>query len=80
MDEAVGSCSPGTSHSSWAGGQQGHGGQAGPPSPVLAQDSRLPGTGGLARLSPFPQALLGHFWPKQRLIFQPGMPVSAFSA
>ena len=28
MDEVVGSCSPGTNHGSWAGGQQGHGGQA----------------------------------------------------
>ena len=53
-------------------------GRPGAVSPVLAQDSQLPGTGGLARLSPFPQALLGSFWPKQRLIFQPGMPVSDF--
>ena len=33
-------------------------GRPGAVSPVLAQDSQLPGTGGLARLSPFPQALM----------------------
>ena len=61
MDEVVGSCSLGTRHGSWAGGQQGHGGQgratvtcAGPGQPV-AWDGRS------ARLAPFPQALLGPF-------------------
>ena len=55
MDEVVGSCSLGTRHGSWAGGQQGHGGQARATVTVLAQDSQLPGTGGLLDSLPSPR-------------------------